>query len=225
MPRKKQTSKKTKELKPLDIQSPEETTLTEKPKIKFNSLLTIIILVILFFLLGSFIYKNKKLFIVGTINGRPVTSMELYSKLVTQSGKQMLDQIITEKLLKDEATKRKISISQTDIDQEIKKIEESLGTTTTLKDALAQQGMTMVALRDQINLRLAAVKLVEDKVKVTDEDVDKYIKDNKDAITAGEDVAKQKESIKNFLKDQKVSEEIQKLIQDLKSKAKINTFL
>lgn len=237
MPKKKQITRKplakikkttTLDLGTLDFEAkPEINSQSKQTKSRFRptSLLTILILILIFFVLGSVIYKNKKWLVAGTINGRPVTSVELYARLTNQYGKQMLEQITVERLLKQEAVNRKIAVAQSDIDSEVKKIEESLGTTVTLNDALAQQGMTLQALHDQIRLRLTAVKLVEDKVQVTDADVEKYITENKDAITVGEDIAKQKENIKNFLKDQKNSEEIQKLIQELKTKAKINTYL
>ncbi|MCL5019992.1 MAG: SurA N-terminal domain-containing protein [Patescibacteria group bacterium] len=226
MPRKKQMTKKNLSVSNQPIIEDNNRELDRgKTGFRFTSFLGILILILIFFVLGSIIYKNKKWFVAGIVNGKPITSVELYGRLVSQYGKQMLDQIAVERLLQQEAMKRKITVTASDIDNEVKKIEQSLGTTTTLNDALAQQGMTLKMLRDQVKLRLTAVKLVEDKVKVTAEDVDKYISENKDAITAGEDIAKQKESIMNFLKDQKVSEEIQKLIDGLKSKAKISNYL
>ena len=51
------------------------------------------------------------------------------------------------------------------------------------------------------------------------------MKDNKDYLPKDEDEAKQRESVKSYLKDQKINEEIQKLIQELKSRAKISIFL
>lgn len=235
MPRKKITSNRTKKttrrFKTTELESMDIAPVTdysdmesEKPKRKFP-FLGFIILIIIFFVLGSVIYKNKGLLIAGTVNGKPVFTFEIYKKLVSQSGKQTFDQITTEKLIQDEANKKNIKITDSDINNEVKKVQDSLGETTNLNDALLQQGMTMQAFREQLKLRLIAVKLIGDKVKVTDADVDKYIKDNQDSLTKDEDQAKQREQIKSFLNDQQVSQEIQKIIEDLKGKAKIVSFL
>lgn len=185
----------------------------------------ILLLIVVFFIFGSLIYKNKKFFIVGIVNNRPITSIELYSKLASQGGKQMFDQIVVEALIVDAAKKKNINVSETDIDNEITKIEKNLGENTNLTDALTQQGMTLKDLRAQVKMRLTAIKLVEGNVSVTDEEVNKYITDNKDFLPKEEDEQKQKESVKEILIEQKINTQIQTLLQELKSSAKITSFL
>lgn len=217
--RKKSRVKKT---QPLEI---EKKTDSENKKRLLQKPGVILLLIVVFFIFGSLIYKNKKLFVAGMVNNRPITSFELYSRLVAQSGKQMFDQIVVETLIVSEAKKKNIVISETDIDSEVSKIEKSLGANTTLNDALAQQGMTLKDLRDQVKMRLTAMKLVEDKISVSDEEVSKYMTENKDFLPKDEDEAKQKETVKETLKEQKVNAQIQTLLQELKSSAKITSFL
>lgn len=185
----------------------------------------ILLLIAGFFILGSLIYKNKQLFIVGIVNNRPITSFELYKRMASQSGKQIFDQIVVEQLLTKEAKKKNLAVSDEDINNEIARIEQNLGNGLSLNDALSQQGMTIDDLKEQVRLRLTAMKLIEDKVTVTDEEVNKYITDNKDFLAKEEDPSKQKESVQQLLKEQKVNSEIQALIQNLKSSAKITSFL
>ncbi len=191
----------------------------------FQRPISILALVIIFFILGSFLYRNKQLIIVGMVNNKPITSFELYKKMASQSGKQILDQIIVERLILEEANKKNIVIGEADIDGEVSKIEQNLGNNTTLADALSQQGMTLADLRSQVRMRLIAVKLVEEKISITDEEVNKYMKDNKDFLPKETDESKQKEEVKKLLTDQKTNSEIQNFIQQLKSSAKISTFL
>lgn len=227
MPQKSKTILKTKAKKTdssqvtkLDIQEKQVPT-----KNSMRSYFGILFLIITFFVLGSFFYRNKGLLIAATVDNKPIFSFELYKRLVNQSGKQMLDQLVVERLIKGEGTKQNINIATQDIDKEVKRIEENLGQSVSLADALSTQGMTMTDLQNQIRIRLTASRLVEGKVKVTDEEVDKYLKDNKDFLTKDEDEAKQKEDVKSFLEEQKLNQEIQKLIQELKSQAKISLFL
>lgn len=191
----------------------------------FKSSTRIIILIVIFFLAGAFIFKNKHWFLAGTINYRPVTSLELYNRMVKQSGKQTFEQMIVEKLIFSEAKKRSINITQTEIDQDVSEIEKGLGQNISLNDALAQQGMTISDLHDQVRLRLTANKLVETNLTATDEEIAKYITDNKDFLPKDQDEKTQKEEVAKILKNQKASAAIQKLIEELKSAAKIKTFL
>ncbi len=191
----------------------------------FKSSTKIIILIVIFFLAGAFIFKNKHLFLAGMINYRPVTSLELYNRMVKQSGKQTFEQMIVEKLILSEAKKRNINVTQTEIDQDVSEIEKGLGQNISLNDALAQQGMTISDLHDQVRLRLTANKLVETNLTATDEEIAKYITDNKDFLPKDQDEKTQKEEVAKILKNQKASTAIQKLIEELKSAAKIKTFL
>jgi len=138
------------------------------------------------------------------------------------SGKDALDSIIKEKLITMEASKKGIKISDDDVNAEIKKVEESLKTQgTTLDDALAQQGMSREDLRKRIVIQLSITKLVEDKTSVSDQEVEEYIKTNNTPLTKGKE-ADEKASIKEQIKNQKLSDEAAKLVDQLMTAAKIN---
>lgn len=199
-----------------------ESNKSSKPRPKVFKLL---LLIIVFFILGGIIYKNKGLIIIGTIDGKPVTSIELYNRMVKQYGKQTFDQMIAEQIIINEANKRGIAVSDQDIDQEISKIEQNLGESTTLADAISQQGMTIDDLRSQIKIRLTATKLVQDKIEVNDSEIDAYLKNNKEFMDKEQDEAKQKEQIKQFLTDQKVNQQIQQLVSELRQNSQVASYL
>lgn len=227
MPRKKKITGKSsiKEREVTDINIGENIQEPEKPRATLGKSWRILLVIVIFFALGSFIYKNKGLFVAGFVNNKPIISLEIYKRLINQYGKQTLDQIVVEELIFQEATSRKIVVTEDDLNKEVARIEENLGKSTSLADALKQQNMTLEDLRNRIKLQLIASKLVEDKVKITDEEIDKYMKDNKDYLPKDEDAAKQRESVISYLRDQKINEEIQKLVGELKNSAKISTFL
>jgi len=184
-----------------------------------------ILLFFVIFISAAFLYKNKSLIVAGTVNGKPVFTMEINQKLLKQYGKQTLDQIIVEYLVNQEAKKRNIQVTESEIDAKIAEIENNIGGKQKLEDALKQQGMTTNELREQQKLILTATKLITDKITVTDQDIDNYIKERKMTLDKKTDQAVQRENIKLTLIEEKKGEELQKLVTDLKSQAKIVTFL
>jgi len=195
----------------------------DKPVIKINKKTAIIIAAVI--ILIALIYVFRGLFVAAIVNGSPISRLSVISKLEKTSGRNLLDSLITEKLIQNEAKAKKLVISSEEINGEIKKIEDQVVSQGgTLNEALAAQGMSQEDLKTQINIQLELEKLVSDKISVTGQEVAKYISDNKISISAGQE-ATSTEQIKNELKNQKVSQEANALITTLKSQARINYFV
>ena len=195
----------------------------DKKSIKISRKTAIIIVVIIALAVLAYIYKG--LFIVATVNGSPISRLSVIEKLEKQAGKSLLNSLIDEKLIQEEADAKKIIISDDEIKGEIKKIEDQVASQGgTIETALAAQGMSMDDLKTQIVLRKEMEKLLADKIIVTDQEVAQYIKDNNITVTKGQE-ATTNDQIKNTLSNQKFSSEAQNLINDLKSKAKIQYFV
>lgn len=172
-----------------------------------------IILVTLFAL-----YYFKGLFIAATVNGQPISRFSVISSLEKQSGKQTLESMIVKTLILQEAKKQNITISKSDLDQEIKKIEAQVSSQgQNLDQLLLAQGMSRNDLMEQIEIQKTAEKLVEKDIKITDKEVEKYIEENKGSL--------KKKDAKLQLRQQKINEKLQSLIQGLQAKAKINHFV
>ena len=213
--------KKSIQSEPVNVQN--QPLVVDKKSIKISRKTAIIIVVIIALAVLAYIYKG--LFIAATVNGSPISRLSVIEKLEKQAGKSLLDSLIDEKLVKNEADAKKIIISDDEINGEIKKIEDQVATQGgTIETALAAQGMSMDDLKTQIILRKEMEKLLADKIIVTDQEVAQYIKDNKITVTKGQE-AETNDQIKNALSSQKFSSEAQNLITDLKSKAKIQYFV
>src|SRR3989339_718982 len=98
----------------------EDTTKSEQQKNKKTKFSIIAISVAVVVVLTSLQY-SKGLFVAATVNGSPISRLAIIETLEKQAGKQALDSMITEKLIKSGTDN--ISVSQEDIDSEIKKIE------------------------------------------------------------------------------------------------------
>lgn len=133
--------------------------------------------------------------------------------------------MITEKLIQNEAKARNILVSADEINEKIKQIENQVTSQgNTLEKALALEKMSMDDLKRQITIQKDVEKLLADKINVTDEEVTKYITDNKITVPK-EQEASLIEQIKNQLKGQKLNSEAKTLIDGLKAKAKIRYFV
>lgn len=166
------------------------------------------------------LFKNQ--FIVATVNGQPVTRLQLINALEKKDGKTVLSSIVTEQLILQEAQKKKISITASEINAEIAKIEKSVsGQGQSLDLLLTQQGMTRADLTDQVKIQLLLKKMVSGNVTATDKEIADYISQNKDSIPAGTNDTQLKSQVKQQLEQQKLNTKIQTFVADLQKNGKV----
>jgi len=181
-----------------------------------------IIIFVLIFGLISF-YFSRKFLIVATVNGKSISRLTVIKTLEKQAGKKTLENLIVKSLILQEANKRKINVSQKDIDNEIKKIKSNLSSQgMTLDQALKSQGMTKNDLVKELKTQLTLQKMAGNNIKISKKEIDDFIKKNKDhypdkKISRNQAVAQ--------LKQQKTQQNIQKFLANLKAKAKITYFV
>ena len=177
---------------------------------------TIVVVVVAIAILFWF---NKGLFLAGSINGKLVTTPEFYSKLSKSNGQEVFDSLVQKTLIKQEAVKKGITASDKKIDAKIEELEEQLGGKEIFKSTLAQNNTTLDELREQIIIQILVEELLAKKIKVTDKEVQAYIKENSEAAAG-----RSKEQVKETLESQKIGEEFASWFEELKKKAKINTY-
>lgn len=184
---------------------------------------------ILFFsiiILGALAFRYKDIFIAATVNGQPIFRFEVISELEKQGGKQVLDSIITKKLIEKEAKDKAIVVTSEEISAEIDKIKNSIiEQGSTLEKELANQNMTIAALEKEISMQKRIEKILLQNISVTDDEVNKYIETNKTGIPESTDMEVYKKQVREQLQRQKISSEYQTWIEKLRETAKINTFV
>ena len=167
----------------------------------------------------------RKFFVAAYVNGEAISRVEIIKQLEKQGGKNVLDQLVTEKLITQEAKKRDISITQNDVNKETKTIEATVTKQgMTLDQALQSQGLTKEQFNKEVKIQLMLQKMVKPSV-ITDKQVAAYIETNKDQLTAQqqENPTALNTQIKAQLTQQTQQTDIQKFVTDLKAKAKIIT--
>jgi foldase protein PrsA len=183
----------------------------------------VVIVVVLIIVVGIG-YYFRGLLVAATVNGKPVWRFAVVRTLEKQGGKQVLGTLVTKMLIEDEARAKGITIPESDIDAVVKKTEDGFKVQGgTLDAALKQNGLTLAEYRDQVRVQKELEKLMGDKVKVSDDDVAKYIKDNKLTVKAGDATSTQ--AIKDQIANQKMNTEIPPFLDGLKTKAKISYFV
>lgn len=175
---------------------------------------------------AGLLFYFKSLFIAATVNGQPISRLSLISELDKQGGKRTLETIITKTLILQEAQKKNASISQQEIDNELKKIEDSLSKQgQNLDQALVSQGMTKSDLTEQIKLQKLIEKMVGKDIKITDKEINDYITQNKDSLGENASSENTGQQVSDQLKQQKLSDKIQTWIGNLQQNAKISYFI
>ena len=185
----------------------------------------VFLLGLIFLLVLGFIYFSVRFLLVASVNGQLIDRLTIIKKLEKQGGEKTLDVIILKMLINQEAKKRKVTVSQEDIDAEIQKIETNVTAQgSTLNQLLQQQGMKKSDLTEEVKIQLLVSKMVGDNINVTDKEVDDYIDSQKIQISPNPDQEFPREQIKQQVKQQKLQQKIQAFVADLKAKAKINYF-
>ena len=193
-------------------------------EIKFSKRLLIVVLVLILIL--ALVYFSRRYLIAATVNDKSIGRLAVLNKLEKQGGKKILETMITQVLIQQEAEKRKIIIIQKDIDTEMKKIEANVSSQgSTLDQALQTQGMTKNDLIEEIKVQLMLQKMAGNDIKISDKEVDDYINAQKGQFSQDAGQEPPREQIKAQLKQQKLQQKIQSFITDLKAKAKINYFV
>lgn len=175
--------------------------------------------------LAGLLFFYKGLVIAATVNGQPISRIAVISQLEKQGGKQALSNLIVENLVRQDAQKKHITVSQSDIDGQLNKIEGQLkGQGVTLDDALAAQGLTRADLTSQLQLQGMLTKLVG-PVQVSDADVQSYIDKNKDTLPTNLSDADLKAQVKSQLEQQALQQKEQAYVANLQKQAKISYFV
>ncbi len=210
--------------KMLDVMESPVAETSAKPRFGFvfKVMLVVAIGVALFMLAR----KYRGLVIAGVVNKTPILRYELNQTLAKRYGKVVLDEIINNNLIKQEATKLKISVNDNDLKEEIKKLEDKIGGEQALNDAMAQYGLSRSELEDQIRVSVLQRKIAEQRGNndVTEEEIKAYFTEN-GTFYKGKQLSDVKGEIAGLLKEQKMQEEFSRWFSEVKAKAQIQSYL
>ncbi len=126
--------------------------------------------------------------VAATINGRPITTQQLTDECLSRYGQEVLEGEISRKVLTQELAKKKLQVTQKDLDDEVARAADMYGITK--KDGtpdverwlaqITEQDKAPVELyiRDAVWPSVALKKLVGNQVIITEEDLQKAFEAN-----------------------------------------------
>lgn len=191
-----------------------------KIKIKWAIIAAIVIIV------AGLLYYYKSFFVVASVDGKLVSRFSVIKRTETMYGQQALDYLITEKLIQVGLNESDVTVSDEEVSDEINKLTASIVSQGgTLAEALAQNKMTEDDLRDKIITQKKLEKILADKISVSAEEVDQYVKDNKITFSKDTSVEEQKAEIAESLKNQKFNTEADAWIENIRAEANIKYYL
>jgi parvulin-like peptidyl-prolyl isomerase len=179
-------------------------------------------------LVGLFAFWKKDWFVVAMVNNQPITSVEFYQNLKAKSGQEVIDQIIRDKIISQEASTKGVVASPKDIDDRVKEIEDQIGGKDQLKSALTSRNISESDFRNQIKTQILVEKLLEKEIQVSEKEIDEYIAKNpEDQNVVGADTKDKKvrDEIKKTIRSNKLNEKFQSWYSELEKKAKITKFI
>ncbi|HYF81227.1 MAG TPA: peptidylprolyl isomerase [Symbiobacteriaceae bacterium] len=116
---------------------------------------------------------------VATVNGDKITKTDIYDRMVATGGASVVEQIIQEKLVDQEAAKNNVTVTPAEIDTEIAKIRERMGGELKFQEALTANNLTLEQLRDYQDFRVKVTKLLKPQITLQEETVKAFFEENK----------------------------------------------
>ncbi|WLR55876.1 peptidylprolyl isomerase [Mesobacillus subterraneus] len=144
----------------------------------------------------------------ASIDGEKITKDELNTKLTEMYGAEILDSLITNKVIEMEASKEKVKVTGNEIDEELKKLQESYGGEEAFASALEQNQVSMERIRKDIEIYLLAEKIIGPSIDVTEEEMKSYFEENKDSFDQKEQVKASHILVEDEETAKKVKEEL-----------------
>lgn len=196
---------------------------------KYSGLIKILsAIAVLVLLLGGtslWVYKNPSRFVVGKVGNSFITRKRLNDYLFQAYGKSVLDQLVTEEIILQSVKDSGIKVSQDEIKSKTDDLSGQIKKSTgmDLTAFLKSQNMSKSEFEKNIYMQLGLEKLLAPKLKVSKEDVDKFMEEN-GAYLTGTDEEKRKQA-SDAVVNQKFNSVFQSWLEDKKSKTSVSSFL
>lgn len=217
-------TRKTKSVKTVR-ETPESSKTVTKKYFTGKYLLILILSGVLMLLVISLYFLDKRIN-VAKVNGQPITRMELYKELEKKDAKAVLEEIITKKIILQEAKKQGIVVSQDDVNNELAKINESVKKQgATLNEVLEMQGVSYEQLIENIKIQKILEEILKGEINVTDEEIKTQYDQNKDVYGKEKSFEDLKEDIRFQLYQERITAAYRKWIEEKRNSSKVENYL
>lgn len=123
--------------------------------------------------------------VVATVNGKPITYGQFVRELERSHGAAALLDLLDESLIRAEAEKRKLTLTQQEKDGGLERAAARVGSMRDLEMQLQRRGISMDAYRRQIETQLLLDKIALQETTVSDQELLAYYKAHRDEFKRG----------------------------------------
>ncbi|MCM3596108.1 peptidylprolyl isomerase [Metabacillus idriensis] len=145
---------------------------------------------------------------VASVNGEKISKDELYSLLIDQGGTQLVDYLITEKIIEQESDKQDITISNDAVEEEYKTVIASYGGEEAFIQQLETSGSTVEDVKKDLETNLKIEKLLEPEIKISEDEMKTYFDENKESFAEPEQVKASHILVEDEAKAKEVKEKL-----------------
>lgn len=185
-----------------------------------------IILALILIAIALAVFFGRSLLVAAVVNGQPISRLTIIAELEKQSGKATLESAITKVLISQEATKKKITVGEKDIDVEAAKLKKDFASQgQNLDQFLVTQGWSNERFRQELKIQLLVTKILGDAVKVSDKEFNEFLAKNPDVLTQEKDKEAAKKTLRAQMEQQKLGQKYQEWIASIRKSAKVNSFV
>ena len=170
------------------------------------------------------ISRNKTKLLAASVNGVPISRAELSQRVTDRFGKQMIEAMIGETLILEEARKQNVTANKEEVTAKIGDIEKSLKGSMTLDQSLNLQGITRAEFESQVRVQLLIDKMLSSEATLTASEVDDYMKKNASQLTATS-VAEKRDEAEKAVRNDKLTKAFSAWFTKVKDAAKIERYL
>ncbi|MEH7385077.1 peptidylprolyl isomerase [Bacillus sp. JJ1521] len=154
-------------------------------KTKLAWVIGTILCVALISTIGFAVFKKD---VVASVDGVEIERDELHTSLEKFYGSNVLETLITNKIIELEAEKENISVSDKELDDELQALIDSYGGEESFTSAIESSGVTRKDVEDDIKQFILTKKLLEPRIEITDDEIKTYFEENKDSFAQAEQV-------------------------------------
>lgn len=188
--------------------------------------LTILVFSLLLLIITPLIWFISKRIFVARVNGQPITRLEFYQELEKADGQTVLDDMITKKIIFQEAKKQRVVVTDQDVQNELSNINASIEAQgSTLDQVLTYQGVTKDQLIENIRIEKILEVLLKDQIQVSDDEVKQYYDDNKSSYPSTQTFDQLKDQIKQEVYQNKIQGAYSTWISQIRAKAVVEKYL
>jgi len=132
---------------------------------------------------------------------------------------------VVEELVKQKAAQEGVEVSQERMDQEIAEIETQLTDSgQSLDQVLALQGMSRTELEEQLKIRTLIEEMAIGETQVSQDEIAAYLEENSDVLPEEMEQTELEAMAREQLEGEKLNQQVQDWISQLREAAQIVTF-